>query len=167
MPEFEDLRARFLKADRDADAARKDARTAYIRAAGTDDPHLAAAARAARKKADDAARLRGEAFAGFEAFSDPRKGVGRLDDGVPLLLLPLRIETRFKTITNGLAGVPERHELWVRVYPDDWRSRPRSDSGARPGAPAASTPRPAPRGAASRARMARAAPPGSCRSSRR
>jgi hypothetical protein len=119
VPEFEDLRARFSKADRDADGARKEARMAYIRAAGTDDPHLTAAARAAKERAAAAARLRGEAFAGFERFSDPRNAVGRLDDGIPMLLLPLRIETRFKTIGGGQRGNPERHELWVRVYPDD------------------------------------------------
>ena len=116
MPEFEDLRTRFLEADRGAAGARKEARTAYIRAAGKDDPQLAAAARAAKEKVDAAGRLRGEAFAAFETFTDPRKTIAQLDDGVPLMLLPLRVETRFKTIGGGRA---ERHELWVRVYPDD------------------------------------------------
>jgi hypothetical protein len=119
MPEFEDLRASLIEADRSADAARKDARTASIRAAGNDDGHLAAAARAAKERADAAARRRGDAFAAFEAFSDPRNVVARLDDGIPLLLLPLRVETRFKTIGGGPQGAAERHELWVRVYPDD------------------------------------------------
>ena len=119
MPEFEDLRASFVEADRRAGAARKDARTAHIRAAGSDDPRLAAAARAAQEKADAAARGRADAFAAFEAFSDPRNAIARLDDGIPLLLLPLRIETRFKTIGGGLPGAAAHSELWVRVYPDD------------------------------------------------
>ena len=52
---------------------------------------------------------------------------------MPLLLLPLRIETRFKTLGGGrhpppvpgvavlpgAAAAGERHELWVRIYPDD------------------------------------------------
>jgi hypothetical protein len=48
----------------------------------------------------------------FAALSDPRKGVERLDDGFPVLLFPLRLETRFKDAD----GSPQ---LWVRVYPDD------------------------------------------------
>ena len=32
----------------------------------------------------------------------------------PFLLMPVRIETRFKEIDNS------NHELWVRVYPDQW-----------------------------------------------
>jgi hypothetical protein len=47
---------------------------------------------------------------------DPRKGVGRLSDRSPLALLPVRVETRFAN-----AGTPAepRHQLWVRIYPDD------------------------------------------------
>lgn len=41
--------------------------------------------------------------------SDPRETIDRLDPGTPLLLLPLRIETRF---------TPK--ELLVRIYPDQW-----------------------------------------------
>ncbi|MDF0645213.1 MAG: hypothetical protein P0111_14375 [Nitrospira sp.] len=44
----------------------------------------------------------------FFAFSDPAQFVERLDDGIPLLMFPVRIETRFM-----------RSELWVRIYPDD------------------------------------------------
>ncbi len=119
MPEFDAQRERFRKADQAAEAARKEARTAYLLAAGTKDPQLAAAARAAAERAAAAARARGDAFAGFEAFSDPRRTVQVLDDGIPLLLLPLRIETRFRTIPGGPQGIPERRELWVRIYPDD------------------------------------------------
>lgn len=49
----------------------------------------------------------------FTALTDPRQSLGRLDDRVPILLFPLRIETRFKT------GPEEQPQLWVRIYPDD------------------------------------------------
>jgi hypothetical protein len=119
MPEFEDLRASLIEADRSAAAARKAARTAYIRAAGKNDRELTAAASSAKEKADAAARLRGDALAAFGVFSDPRNTIARLDDSIPLLLFPLRVETRFKTIAGDRRGGAERHELWVRVYPDD------------------------------------------------
>jgi hypothetical protein len=48
-------------------------------------------------------------------LGDPRKLIEHLDDGVPFVLFPLRVETRF--VTSGL-GRP-KHELLVRVYPDD------------------------------------------------
>lgn len=35
-------------------------------------------------------------------------------DNVPFLLLPVRIETRFMQISD------DDHQLWVRVYPDQW-----------------------------------------------
>jgi hypothetical protein len=53
-----------------------------------------------------------EAIGAFAAFSDPRRNLQQLSDRSPFLLLPVRIETRFAT-----AG--ERHQLWVRIYPDD------------------------------------------------
>ena len=49
-------------------------------------------------------------FKRFFDFSDPRNQLSRLDDLYPILLMPLRIETRWR--------VQER-QLWVRVYPDD------------------------------------------------
>lgn len=118
LTDFEALRAKFIDADRKAASDRNDARTAAIRAARKNDSVLTEAARAAQEKAQAGARLRGDAFAAFQAFSDPRNAVAHLDDNVPLLLLPLRLETRFKTIELG-QGQPARHELWVRIYPDD------------------------------------------------
>ncbi|MGW3289607.1 hypothetical protein ACWDR3_33700 [Streptomyces sp. NPDC001002] len=41
---------------------------------------------------------------------DPRAGVEALDDHLPVLMLPLRLETRFSV---------RDQELWVRVFPDD------------------------------------------------
>lgn len=42
----------------------------------------------------------------------PRVQITRLDDSLPFLMLPVRIETRFM-------GSGASRELWVRVYPDD------------------------------------------------
>ena len=52
----------------------------------------------------------------FEQFSDPRENIGNLDDAFPILMFPIRLETRFM-----LAGRDDRNsnELWIRVYPDD------------------------------------------------
>lgn len=44
----------------------------------------------------------------FERFSDPRKAVAQLSAEYPCLLMPLRLETRFRG-----------NELLVRVFPDD------------------------------------------------
>ncbi len=43
---------------------------------------------------------------------DPEKAVKELSDRYPILMFPLRLETRFKTIDN-------QNQLWLRVYPDD------------------------------------------------
>lgn len=48
----------------------------------------------------------------FEPVSDPQDGIARWPDRYPILLLPLRIETRFR------AGDEGQPQLWVRVYPD-------------------------------------------------
>lgn len=59
----------------------------------------------------------------FAAFSDPRQNVERLSDAAPFLLFSVRIETRFRTIVAqappGIAAPPVKHQLWVRIYPDD------------------------------------------------
>lgn len=48
----------------------------------------------------------------FNEFVDPRRTLRKLPDRDPILLFPLRLETRFK---EGVRGQPQ---LWVRVYPD-------------------------------------------------
>lgn len=79
-----------------------------------------AKAKAARAEADE---LR-ETLTGLTAaeaailkqlapFTDPRYAIARLDDTIPILMMPVRLETRFKT---GDAGAPQ---LWLRIYPDD------------------------------------------------
>ncbi len=50
--------------------------------------------------------------ASFMLPKNPQQLVAELDDSIPFLLLPLRIETRFMRIEG-------RRELWVRVFPDD------------------------------------------------
>lgn len=57
-----------------------------------------------------------EHLALFVDFTDPREHIGRLSDRTPILLMPLRIETRFKQAAE-FGGRSD--ELWVRVYPDD------------------------------------------------
>lgn len=52
----------------------------------------------------------------FAQFSDPRTGIANLRDHTPILLMPVRLETRFKTVADD--DRPAR-QLWVRVYPDD------------------------------------------------
>ena len=53
----------------------------------------------------------------WDDFSDPRQHAARMDDAIPVLLFPLRLETRFKSVT-GPEGA-QRPQLWVRVFPDD------------------------------------------------
>lgn len=43
---------------------------------------------------------------------DPTKEAGKLNDKLPVLFFPLRLETRFKQSAAG-------KQLWLRVYPDD------------------------------------------------
>lgn len=52
----------------------------------------------------------------YKPFSDPREHMGRMSDQHPFLLLPIRIETRFKKVT---VDETQLNQLWVRVYPDD------------------------------------------------
>jgi hypothetical protein len=76
----------------------------------------AADANAKRGAAQNAAGSAAAALGEFSAFTDPRQNVGRLSDSAPFALFPVRLETRFKTVT-----IRDRttHQLWVRIYPDD------------------------------------------------
>lgn len=55
----------------------------------------------------------------FLDLSDPREHLGNLDDNIPILLMPLRIETRFK-LKEPNGDRDAQSELWVRVFPDDF-----------------------------------------------
>ena len=46
-------------------------------------------------------------------LADPKQLIEQLDERIPFVLLPLRIETRFKTSPRG------GHQLWIRAFPDD------------------------------------------------
>lgn len=135
MGDFEDLRGQLA----DHRAERETRRTASLVAAGAvtsaerqltatrrtaDDAapellaaqgHHAAAVRAAEAAAADLREVETVAASTLEAlsaFTDPVENIGRLSDQSPILLFPLRLETRFK---QSAAGTPQ---LWVRIYPD-------------------------------------------------
>ncbi|HEX4949100.1 MAG TPA: hypothetical protein VFZ34_20655, partial [Blastocatellia bacterium] len=55
-------------------------------------------------------------FVDFAVFTDPRERIKECSNHFPFLMLPVRLETRFKTIN---ADGRVRAQLWVRVYPDD------------------------------------------------
>jgi hypothetical protein len=118
MVGFDDSRGRLNEFEEVAAQARRAARTAQLRAAASGDEQAADAAKAAQQRA---AAADAERLAGLEAFldfSDPRRNVDRLPDQTPILLLPLRLETRFVTAVDEETG-QEHPELWVRIYPDD------------------------------------------------
>jgi hypothetical protein len=48
----------------------------------------------------------------FPSLNQPQKLVEELDDRLPFLLFPVRVETRFMAVDEGT-------ELWVRIFPDD------------------------------------------------
>ncbi|MFQ5636633.1 MAG: hypothetical protein ACE5IR_01395 [bacterium] len=53
----------------------------------------------------------------FLPFTDPRQHIQQFSDDFPVLLFPVRLETRFKIIQLE-SGVNQR-QLWVRVFPDE------------------------------------------------
>lgn len=77
---------------------------------------LGAAAEKAGERVKVAAAGLTDAALGFGTLSDPRKGMVALSASLPILMFPLRLETRFRTVTVGRAS---HRELWVRIYPDD------------------------------------------------
>ncbi len=66
---------------------------------------------------DNNIKLEAGILAEFTPFTDPREFIGNLNDRYPILLMPVRIETRFKTV--AIAGAPEKKQLWVRIFPDE------------------------------------------------
>ena len=49
----------------------------------------------------------------FQPLSDPRKNIKELSDQFPILLFPVRLETRFKKVAGS------QYQLWVRIFPDN------------------------------------------------
>jgi len=135
MADFDVVRDR-LNRLRDADAQAVDAiaaaRTSLRRAedeaaaaarTGRQSPELDAAvddARAALKAREErraATRIDVRvAVKDFGLLSDPRTAISHFVQDVPVLLFPVRLETRFRTVTDAPGVV--RDQLWVRVYPD-------------------------------------------------
>lgn len=138
MSEFEtlqsqlrDAQAKLESASRDVAARGQEVRALELRARSVarrhgEDSRERQALRAEQKQASAAAeKARTERAAlrerydtlvkSFLPFSDPRENVGRLSDSAPFLLFPVRLETRFKTVTRD---GDVSHELWVRVFPD-------------------------------------------------
>lgn len=66
----------------------------------------------ARSQATTAGKAVGKAIEGLYIDPHPRAGITQLNDNIPFLLFPVRIETRF--MTRG-----RQPELWLRIYPDD------------------------------------------------
>ena len=66
----------------------------------------------------DAVGREGIAIGEFTRFTDPRLAIERLNDATPILLMPVRLETRFKTSAPDPGAAPVA-QLWVRVFPDD------------------------------------------------
>lgn len=54
----------------------------------------------------------GKKLENYQQNTDPKQLITGLDDSIPILLFPVRLETRFVSI-DGM------HELWVRIFPDD------------------------------------------------
>ncbi|MCC7208562.1 MAG: hypothetical protein IT323_14740, partial [Anaerolineae bacterium] len=103
-----------------------EARLAALRRAGKDNENDGQGAGALRERAaleqeirrlDAAQTERRRVADGLAAefgrlFASPEEQLARLDDANPILLLPVRLETRFMPAANGT-------ELWVRIFPDD------------------------------------------------
>src|SRR5262245_14286318 len=71
----------------------------------------------ARRALDDLTGREREIIGAIGEASDPRLAISALNDVNPLLLFPVRLETRFKKIDDEGEGT--HHELWLRIYPDD------------------------------------------------
>ena len=134
MAEFDEIRDQLRQARAEKDAAgdgafaaeerlkRLEARQAALdRVFDPQNPaHAEARGRLARERERIESRLAGQKgehaeakrfekdlFDRFAAWTDPRQTIAQWNDQIPILLFPVRLETRFKD-----------RQLWVRIYPD-------------------------------------------------
>jgi hypothetical protein len=132
MPDFEELRQRLARYRRERDVKARQALLASETVKGakravTNSGLYSDNERASHKAVLEKAKTRAEEATSvlatakenltelskeFERFTDPRQELVRWSDQYPILLLPLRLETRFK---NSKSGQPQ---LWVRIFPD-------------------------------------------------
>ncbi len=95
----------------------------------TDSDHVALRQQLSRQMAGDwqrldsrtmsferAKELERNLFHEFATMAQPQQMIENLNDAYPILLFPVRLETRFKIV--NIQG-QESYQLWVRVYPDD------------------------------------------------
>ena len=145
MGEFEDLRERLRQARAQLDATDSGVRSTeeQLKEVDAADAELARVFNpavpdhvAARKRLKDerrrldaqlktaqelrvsAVRAEVELRTQFGSMSDPRVELPRLNDSTPILMMPVRIETRFHDFSIP-GPIPALHELLVRIYPDD------------------------------------------------
>jgi hypothetical protein len=130
MSEYSELLAQLRRARSDRDAARHDVYESRLEILGLtraheragrgeeEDPDTRGALEAARERLAGRKKrlteretvvsgLRGRLFE-----RPPQDLLGEWSDDTPILLLPLRVETKFKMVDRG-------QELWVRVFPDE------------------------------------------------
>ncbi len=69
---------------------------------------------ASRGRLTEALAAEGVALGRLAEFLDPTEAIRSLDDRIPILLMPLRLETRFRRADD------QAPELLVRVFPDEW-----------------------------------------------
>tara|TARA_R110001606_G_scaffold41275_1_gene111564 strand:- start:10632 stop:16577 length:5946 start_codon:yes stop_codon:yes gene_type:complete len=53
----------------------------------------------------------------FIPLTDPIEGIQQFSDRIPILMFPVRMETRFKK--TQVIGDGIQHQLWVRIFPDE------------------------------------------------
>ena len=53
----------------------------------------------------------------FKDFTDPKRYLSQFTNDIPILLFPVRLETRFKIVTTPDLGI--KRQLWVRIFPDE------------------------------------------------
>src|SRR5215216_3360135 len=144
MAEFDEIREQLGRARNDRDAARDEisiarerlkriaARASELNRVFNDDDQTHAAERRflqqererAESDLEDASGRHAQTkltvsdlFGTFSRFTDPREAIENLNDNIPILLMPVRLETRFKTVEAP--GAAQVNQLWVRIYPDD------------------------------------------------